>query len=265
MLVVSTVCRWVKDDWRAERVERMGKSLKLGRVFGIPIEINITWVIIFLLMTVLLVTRFEASSLRWSAAQQWGVAIVTVVLFFLSVLAHELSHSLVALSRGIRVNGITLFVFGGVSHLAREPERPSEEFLISVVGPMTNFVLAALVGGILLWLSPGNWPWSARVSSPVEMVLLLLAWGNLSVGIFNMVPGFPLDGGRVLRAIVWAGSGSLVRATKVAARCGQGVGVLMVGGGIAYAWYGEWVDGIWALVIGVFLFMVATRSYPRDD
>ena len=93
----------------------MGKSLRLGRVFGIPVEINITWVIIFLLLTYLLVNRFDSSYLRWPVAQQWAVAIITVVLFFLSVLAHELSHSLVALSRGIRVEGITLFIFGGVS------------------------------------------------------------------------------------------------------------------------------------------------------
>ena len=242
----------------------MGKSLRLGRVFGIPVEINITWVIIFLLLTYLLVNRFDSSYLRWPVAQQWAVAIITVVLFFLSVLAHELSHSLVALSRGIRVEGITLFIFGGVSHLAREPERPSEEFLISVVGPMTSIALAVVAGGVLWALNPASWPWAARVSSPVEIVALLLAWGNLSVGIFNMVPGFPLDGGRVLRAIVWAGSGSLFRATQVAARCGQGVGLLMIVGGIVYALRGNLVDGIWAVVIGAFLLSVATRSYPRE-
>ena len=242
----------------------MGKSLRLGRVFGIPVEINVTWIIVFLLLTYLLVNRFDASSLRWSMGQQWAVAIITVVLFFLSVLAHELSHSLVALSRGIRVLGITLFIFGGVSHLAREPERPSEEFLISVVGPMTSIALAAVASAVLFWLSPGSWPWAAWNSSPVEMVAFLLAWGNLSVGIFNMIPGFPLDGGRVLRAIVWAGSGSLVRATRVAARCGQGVGLLMIGGGIAYGLKLGWVDGIWMAFVGIFLLLVATRSYPRE-
>lgn len=241
----------------------MGKSLRLGRVFGIPVEINITWVIIFLLLTYLLVNRFDASSLRWSVAQQWTVATITVVLFFLSVLAHELSHSLVALSRGIPVLGITLFLFGGVSHLAREPEKPSEEFLISVVGPMTSIALAIVAGAVLAGLNPGNWPWSARTSSPVEMVALLLAWGNLSVGVFNMIPGFPLDGGRVLRAIIWAGSGSLILATQVASRCGQGVGALMVVGGIVFAVRGNLVDGIWAVVVGAFLFSVATRSYPQ--
>ena len=242
----------------------MGKSLRLGRVFGIPVEINITWVIVFLLLTYLLVNRFDASSLRWSVAQQWSVAIVTVVLFFLSVLAHELSHSLVALSRGIRVLGITLFLFGGVSHLAREPERPSEEFLISVVGPMTSIALAVAASAVLFLLSPRSWPWAAWNSSPVEMVAFLLAWGNLSVGIFNMIPGFPLDGGRVLRAIVWAGSGSLVKATRVAARCGQGVGLLMIGGGIAYGLKFGWIDGIWMAFVGIFLLLVATRSYPRE-
>ena len=243
----------------------MGKSLRLGRIFGIPIEINVTWVIIFLLLTVLLVSRFDSSSLRWSALQQWSVAIVTVVLFFLSVLAHELSHSLVALSRGIRVRGITLFIFGGVSHLEREPRGPFEEFLVAVVGPLTSIGLAIIAAGVLAFLNPGARPWALHIGSPVEMVAVLLAWGNLSVGIFNLLPGFPLDGGRVLRAVVWAGSGSYITATRVASRCGQAVGGLLVAGGIFYAIRGELVDGIWAVVIGVFLFLVATSSYPRRE
>lgn len=242
----------------------MDKSLRLGRVFGIPVEINVTWVVIFLLLTYLLVNRFDSLPLRWPVYQQWLVAIVTVCLFFLSVLAHELSHSLVAVSRGIPVSGITLFIFGGVSHLTREPSNPLEEFLISAVGPLTSLALAVLSGGILLWLNSGNWFWSLRYISPVEMVAFVLAWGNLTVGLFNMIPGFPLDGGRVLRAIVWAGSGSLLTATKVAARCGQGVGILMAIGGIILAVRGNLVDGIWAAVIGLFLLSVATRSYPRS-
>ncbi len=243
----------------------MGKSLRLGRVFGIPVEINITWVVIFLLLTYLLVNRFDASPLGWPVAQQWAVAIVTVVLLFLSVLAHELSHSLVALSRGIPVAGITLFIFGGVSHLAREPERPWEEFLISVVGPLTSIALAAVAGGIWLGLNPGGWTWIAWNSSPVEVVLFLLAWGNLSVGLFNLFPGFPLDGGRVLRAIIWAGSGSYLRATRIAARCGQGMGLLMIVGGVVFALRGSLVDGVWAAIIGAFLLSVATSSYPKQS
>ena len=242
----------------------MGKSLRLGRIFGIPIEINITWVVIFLALTYLLANRLDTSLLRWSATQQWAVAVVTVALFFLSVLAHELSHSLVALNRGIRVRGITLFIFGGVSHLEREPQRPSEEFLISVVGPLTSIALAAVSGALFVWLNPDHRFWPGRYASPVEMVTFLLAWWNLTVGIFNMLPGFPLDGGRVLRAAVWAGCGSHLTATRVAARCGQGMGVLVIAGGILYiVMWGNWVDGIWAIVVGAFLLSVATGSYPR--
>ena len=243
----------------------MGKSLRVCRVFGIPVEINATWVIIFLLLTVLLVTRFDSSSLRWPAFQQWAVAVITVILFFLSVLAHELSHSLVALSRGIRVTGITLFLFGGVSLLEREPERPWEEFWVAVVGPLTSIGLSAVATGILAYMNPGSWPWAARIGSPVEMVVVLLAWWNLSVGIFNMLPGFPLDGGRVLRAVVWAGSGSHLTATRVAARCGQAVGALLILAGIYYAIRGNLMDGIWGAVIGAFLFSVATGSYPKQQ
>ena len=242
----------------------MGKSLRLGRIFGIPIEINITWLVIFLLLTVLLVSRFDSLPLRWPVYQQWIVAIATVGLFFLSVLAHELSHSLVAISRGIPVSGITLFIFGGVSHLTQEPRRPSEEFLISVVGPLTSIALAVIAGAILVWVSPGHSIWPTRNASSVEMVAFLLAWGNLTVGIFNMIPGFPLDGGRVLRALVWAGSGSHLKATRVAARCGQAVGLLMMVGGVLYiVVWDNWIDGIWAAVIGLFLLSVATSSYPK--
>ena len=168
----------------------MGASLRLGRVFGIPVEINITWVVIFLLLTWLLANRFDAPGLRWPVAQQWGAAIVTVVLFFLSVLAHELSHSLVAVSRGIRVMGITLFIFGGVSRLEHEPEKPSEEFLVAIVGPMTSIALAAAASGVLFALDSRLWPWVGRNASPAEMVAFLLAWGNLSVGCSICCPAF---------------------------------------------------------------------------
>ena len=243
----------------------MGKSLRLGRVFGIPVEINITWVIIFLLLTYLLAGRFDSFYPPWPVYQQWIVAIISVGLFFLSVLAHELSHSLVAQSRGIPVAGITLFIFGGVSHLSREPSRPSEEFLISIVGPLTSIALAVAAGGIYIWLNSSAYFWPTRFASPFEMVAFLLAWANLSVGVFNMIPGFPLDGGRVLRAAVWAGSGSHLRGTRVATRCGQAVGLLMMVGGVLYiVLWDNWIDGIWAAVIGFFLLSVATSSYPKS-
>ena len=170
----------------------MGSSLRLGRVFGIPIEVNISWVFVFVFLTFLLAGEFEDARLRWPAAQRWSVAMLTVVLFFLSVLVHELSHSVMAKSKGIPVRGITLFIFGGVSRLDREPVRPITEFIIAFVGPLSSILLAVVFGGIWYLLGRGD--------SPAEVVLVLLAWTNLSLGVFNLVPGYPLDGGRLLRA-----------------------------------------------------------------
>lgn len=233
----------------------MQTSLRLCRVFGIPIEVNISWVFVFLLLTFLLAGEFEDARLRWPAAQRWAVAMVTVVLFFLSVLAHELSHSLMAQSKGIPVRDITLFIFGGVSRLDREPQRPITEFVIALVGPLSSIVLAAIFGGAWYLLGGGN--------STLEVVLLLLAWTNLSLGVFNLVPGYPLDGGRLLRAGIWGMTGSHLRATQIAARSGQTVGGAMVLGGALLAVWSEPVDGVWVAIVGLFLFSMAKSSYPR--
>ena len=233
----------------------MGASFRLGRVFGIPIEVNISWVFVFLLLTFLLAGQFEDARLHWPAAQRWTVAMATVVLFFLSVLAHELSHSVMAQSKGIPVRGITLFIFGGVSRLDREPQRPITEFAIALVGPLCSILLAVVFGGIWYLLGRGN--------STFEVVLLLLAWTNLSLGVFNLVPGYPLDGGRLLRAGIWGMTGSYRRATQIAARMGQVVGGAMVLGGVTLAVFLEPVDGVWVGVVGLFLFSMAKSSYPR--
>jgi Zn-dependent protease len=233
----------------------MGSSLRLGRIFGIPIEVNVSWVVVFVLLTFILANEFEDSRLRWGEAQRWSVAVITVVLFFLSVLVHELSHSLVALAKGIPVQGITLFIFGGVSRLGREPHRPLIEFVVAVVGPLSSIALAGIFGGVWFLLGRGD--------SSLEVVVLLVAWTNFSLGVFNLVPGFPLDGGRVLRAAVWGLTGSYHRATQVAARSGQLVGGLMLLGGIGLAIFVDTVDGIWIALVGGFLFSVASSSYPR--
>ncbi|NQW24188.1 MAG: site-2 protease family protein [SAR202 cluster bacterium] len=233
----------------------MGASLRLGRVFGIPIEVNISWVFVFLLLTFLLADQFDDARLRWPAAQRWSVAGITVLLFFLSVLAHELSHSVMALSKGIPVKSITLFIFGGVSQLEHDPERPITEFAVAVVGPLSSIVLAVVFGGVWYLLGRGD--------SPLEVVLLLLAWTNLSLGVFNLVPGFPLDGGRLLRAGVWGMTGNYHRATQISARFGQVVGGAMVLGGVALAYFVEPVDGVWIGIVGLFLFSIARSSYPK--
>ncbi len=233
----------------------MGASLRLGRIFGIPVEVNISWVLVFLLLTYLLADQFDDTRLHWPAAQRWLVAMVTVVLFFLSVLAHELSHSVMALSKGIPVRGITLFIFGGVSRLDREPQRPITEFLVALVGPLLSIVLAVIFGAVWFLLGRGD--------SSLEVVLLLLAWTNLSLGVFNLVPGYPLDGGRLLRAGIWGITGNHRKATQIAAGMGQGVGIAMVVGGVSLALFMEPVDGVWLGIVGMFLFSMARGSFPK--
>ena len=233
----------------------MGASLRLGRVFGIPIEVNISWILVFLLLTYLLAGQFDDPRLRWSSTQRWSVAMITVVLFFLSVLAHELSHSVMALSKGIPVRGITLFIFGGVSRLDREPQRPLTEFVVALVGPLLSLVLAVILGAA--------WYLMGRGDSAVEVVLLLLAWTNLSLGVFNLVPGYPLDGGRLLRAGIWGLTGDHHKATQIAAGMGQVVGGAMVLGGVLLAVFSEPVDGAWLGLVGMFLFSMARNSFPK--
>lgn len=234
----------------------MGASLRLGRILGIPVEINASWLAVFFLLTFVLARQFDDANLGWPVAQRWLLAMLMVVLFFTSVLAHELSHSVLARWRGIPVLGITLFIFGGVSRLAREPARPLVEFGVAVVGPLTSLVLAAIFGGLWYLLGTGD--------SALEVVLFLLAWSNLSLGVFNILPGYPLDGGRVLRAVVWAITGSHRRGTRVAARSGQAIGGLAMSLGLALGILANPIDGVWIAVIGAFLFSVATASYRQE-
>lgn len=234
----------------------MGASPRVGRVFGIPIEVNASWLVIFLLLTFVLAQEFGDSNLRWPVIQRWSLAAAIAVLFFLSVLVHELSHSLLAIRRGIPVQGITLFIFGGVSRLGKEPDRPATEFAVAVVGPLTSLLLAAVFGGT--WYLMGNG------QSAIEVVLFLLAWSNLTLGIFNILPGYPLDGGRVLRALVWGLTGNHQKATMVATRSGQTIGVLTVLMGLALGILVNVFNGVWIAIIGAFLFSVATASYREE-
>ena len=233
----------------------MDSSIRLGKVFGIPLGINYSWLIVFGLVIFLMSARFGEFYPQWQVVPRWSVAVLTTVLFFLSVLVHELSHSLVALAWGIPVRGITLFIFGGVSQLGHEARRPMTEFLVSVIGPVTSLFLA-----FIFW---GCWQLVGSYSSYLSAVLITLFAINLSLGIFNMLPGFPLDGGRVLRAGIWGATGNYWLATRLALRAGQGLGVLMVGGGIAWSLTGE-VEAFWLARVGGFLLYVATTNYRQE-
>jgi Zn-dependent protease len=249
----------------------MGSSIRLGKILGIPIGVNYSWILIFLLFTYLLSSQFADSYPQWPTAQRWSIAVVTSILFFLSVLAHELSHSVVAIRRGIPVRGITLFIFGGVSQLAHEARRPFTEFLVTVVGPLTSILLGLVFGG-LFSLSLGIdtpllaifvAPFFHNANTPLTAILSSLCLINLSLGVFNMLPGFPLDGGRVLRSAIWAISGNYWRATLVATRAGQLIGVLMIAGGVAgFFWLG--VTSLWTALIGGFLLSAATATYRQE-
>lgn len=226
----------------------------IGRIFGIPIYLHSSWFIIFLLITLSLSVYFAQHNPHWSRAQHWIVGIVTSLLFFGSVLFHELAHSVVALRYRIPVVSITLFVFGGIARIGREPASAKQEFYIALAGPVSSYLLAALF--FLL----------VRAFSGVEMLVELAKWLaqiNFLLATFNLIPGFPLDGGRILRSVVWARTGDYTRATRVAARGGQIFAYLLIFVGIWQALTGNLVGGLWLAFIGWFLLTAAQESYAQ--
>jgi Zn-dependent protease/predicted transcriptional regulator len=224
----------------------MQGSFKLGRIAGIEIQIHYTWLFAFALIAWSLAEGyFPTHNPGFAASTYWLIGIVAALALFGSVLLHELSHSFVALARGQGVQSITLFIFGGVSNLKGESDEPKDEFLVAVVGPLCSFVLAGVAWLLIQLLSPGN--------SPLGAVLGYLAFINLLLGAFNLVPGFPLDGGRVLRSIIWGVTGSLRRATQIASFVGQGCGFLLIFWGVSQLFAGNFLNGLWIAFIGWFL------------
>ncbi len=253
----------------------MRRGFRIGRIFGINIRVDWSWVVIFLLTTWNLASVFGGYHPDWGATLRWGIAALAALLFFASVLAHELAHSLIAKSRGIPVRSIVLHLFGGVSNIQREPESPSSEFLMAVVGPASSMV----IGGVLLWAAVIVAGPSGTLANPTEMieglspVLTLLLWlgsVNVTVGLFNLIPGFPLDGGRIVRSLFWAITDDLRRATRWASWIGQGIAWLMIVAGIAMSFgaripfFGTGVgNGLWLAFIGWFLNNASNQSYQQ--
>jgi Zn-dependent protease/CBS domain-containing protein len=224
----------------------MQGSFSIGKIAGIDIRIHYTWLFAFLLITWSLASGFfPGSNPGLSPVTYWVIGAISSILLFASVLVHELSHSLVARARGLTVDSITLLIFGGVSSITSEPGRAFDEFLIAVVGPLTSLVLAGVFW--VLDMLVGS------ASGPLHAVLGYLAFTNLLLGVFNILPGFPLDGGRVLRAIIWGATGSLQRATDVASFVGQAFGVLLIFWGLARLLTGDVLGGLWTAFIGWFL------------
>ncbi len=229
----------------------MGGSIRLGKLFNIEIDIDLSWLLIFGLVTWSLAQHYFTSFQDWSPALRWGLAVVASLLFFISVLAHELAHSLVSKREGIPVTSITLYFFGGASKIAGEPQRARDEFWMALVGPLTSLALAVAFGAI--WGATQASASSNTGATAMSAIAGWLAGVNLMLGVFNLIPGFPLDGGRVLRSIMWAITKNLRRATWVAVGAGTLVAWCMIALGVWFVLEGDWTDGLWIAFIGWFL------------
>lgn len=235
----------------------MHASVRLGHMWGIPIGLHASWFVIFALVTWSLAAGyFPAEYPHLPPSSYWLLGAVTSLLFFASVLLHELGHTWVALRNGIPVRSITLFLFGGIAQIAREPHTPGVEFRIAIAGPVTSLALAVAFHGA--WLLDRDILYLAAPS-------LWLARINFVLGLFNLIPGFPLDGGRVLRAVVWKFSGSFHRATQVAAFSGQLTAFGFIGLGLFAVVGGNVFNGLWLVLIGWFLQNAAAASYVQAN
>ncbi len=236
----------------------MRGSIRIGSIAGIEISLHPTWFIIFVLITISMVTQFAGKFPGQSNVSHWLAGLLSSVLFFCSVLFHEMSHSLLATKMGYPVRGITLFVFGGISLMEKEPEAPSSEFWISIVGPLSSFLLS----GIFLVISrlmPGSLQQMAEVFTTLSAI-------NLALGLFNLVPAFPLDGGRVLRSALWKAKGNLRNATRTAGRFGQFFGYFLIVSGLLISFSsGDLFRGLWLVFIGWFLNNAAESSVMQVE
>ena len=231
------------------------RGVRVGSVLGFDIRIDTSWLVIFFLVFWSLARGvFPDQYPELTSGAHTTMGLVGSLLFFVSLLIHELSHAVVARSKSIPVEGITLFIFGGMAHTSREPDTPRDELLIAGVGPLTSLALAGLFW-LVAWLTP-----AAGLGDPVGGVAHYLAVINLVLAVFNVLPGFPLDGGRVFRAIVWSITGSRTKATRMATAGGRALGLVLIVLGAIQALAGAPVGGLWLVFIGWFLRSLAGMS-----
>lgn len=226
--------------------------LRLGRVLGIEIRIDPSWLVIAFLVAWMFFAIFTDEFPELGAARIGLLAAFSVLVFFGSVLLHEMSHSLMAQRLGIPVESITLFLFGGFSKMKMDARQPKDEFLVAVVGPLTSVAIAGVLWAIVTWSGD-------LLGAPLLFALGYLGWLNLLLGVFNMLPGFPLDGGRVFRSIAWGITGSLTRATRAAVRGGRVIAFLVISLGIVSVFFGN-LGGLWMAAIGWFLLQAASAA-----
>lgn len=240
----------------------MGGSLRLGKIFGITINLHWTWFFIFALITwTLAADYFPTAYPTWSLSMKIGAGLLTSFLFFASVLFHELCHSLVALREGIKIQSITLFFLGGVAQMTGEPKTAADEFRMAFAGPFSSLVLGGIFLGIFSALN-GAAALSTQFGAAVAYYLGFI---NIFLAVFNLIPGFPLDGGRVLRSIIWWRSRNLETATRIASYIGRAFGFLFIIGGIYLFFTADFFAGIWLAFIGWFLQNAAAGSYRQVE
>ncbi len=233
----------------------MRHSWKIARIFGIDIYIDSSWFIIFILFTWVLATSYYPERFpEWSAGQNWILGAFTALLLFGSVLIHELSHSLVAIQQGEEVRSITLFILGGVAQISGEPKQPLKEFVMALAGPFASLVMASLFLMLNFVLH--------TFSRPLAAAMFYLFLLNVALACFNLLPGFPMDGGRILRSLIWQITGDLEKATKIASRVGQGFAFFFIFLGVLQILNGS-LSGFWLIFIGWFLHTASVRGYTQ--
>jgi len=248
----------IKEIVKDGRKKMFGKRIKLFKLLGFEVRIDWSWIIIALLITWSLSKGlFPAYYKNLSTQTYWWMGIIGALGLFLSIIAHEFSHSLVARKYGIPMKGITLFIFGGVAEMDEEPPSPKVEFMMAIAGPLSSIVIALVFYGVYSMGKQGG------LSVPVNGVIGYLAMINALLAGFNLLPAFPLDGGRVLRSILWGVKKNLRWATYISSRIGSGFGILLIILGVIQIFRGNFVGGMWWFLIGMFLQGAAKASYQQ--
>ena len=235
-----------------------GRPISLFKVFGFEVKFDISWLLLAALITWSLASGLFLEYYKdLPPAAYWWMGVAGAVGLFLSIVVHELTHSLVARYYGISMKGITLFIFGGVAHMENDPPSPKAEFMMAIVGPLCSFLIGFLSFLLYTFGEKNGWPVT------INGVLNYLTWLNIVLAIFNLIPAFPLDGGRILRSALWIWKKDIRWATGIAAQIGSGFGILLIIMGIVYIISGNFVGGLWWFLIGLFLRSTAQMSYQQ--
>ncbi len=240
----------------------MKAHIKLGRIFGIEIGLHYSWLIIAVLISLSLTAYFSNAHPDWSSGVIWAMAIFTAVLFFVSIVLHELSHALVARMNDLPVRSITLFALGGVAQIEKESPSAKIEFWMAIAGPITSAAIGFICLGIA-WMA--GWTTLIEPATPLLAILVWLGYINIALAVFNMIPGFPMDGGRVLRAVIWWITGNAAKATRGASITGQIIAFGFIILGLFSFFSGSGFSGLWIAFIGWFLLNAAKATYVQSE